>query len=202
MIVNRNLLDTTLENVKRRVWRKYIQMLGCKGLKLTAGKKVCFMYLHWPKSTSLNVIHLYTVQTIAQVSMLLAHWRHKHQRRPQMNTLDWKGQVEISEHTNYFFEERSRNFYISSFKKINWNMTHLFLWSRICSSLKFHENVSMSLHLFSVIFVKYNWFRTIIGFEAGFVGHILSGFWAKSPRHLVTLTWVFFENCWGKVKNR
>ena len=116
------------------------------------------LYLHWPKSTSLNVIHLYTVQTIAQVSMLLAHWRHKHQRRPQMNTLDWKGQVEISKHTNYFFEERSRKFYLSSFKKINWNMTHLFLWSRICSSLKFHENVSMSLHLFSVIFVKYNWF--------------------------------------------
>ena len=177
-------------------------MLGCKGLKLTAGEKVCVMYLHWPKSTSLNVIHLYTVQTIAQVSMLLAHWRHKHQRRPQMNTLDWKGQVEISKHTNYFFEERSRNFYLSSFKKINWNMTHLFLWSRICSSLKFHENVSMSLHLFSVIFVKYNWFRTSIGFEAGFVGHILSGFFTKSPRHLVTLTWVFFENCWGKVKNR
>ena len=172
MIVNRNLLDTTLENVQRRVWRKYIL------IKLTAGEKVCVMYLHWPKSTSLNVIHLYTVQTIAQMSMLLAHWRHKHQRRPQMNTLDWKGQVEISKHTNYFFEERSRNFffYLSSFKKINWNMTHLFLWSRICSSLKFHENVWMSLHLFSVILVKYNWFRTIIGFEAGFFGHILSGF--------------------------
>ena len=35
------LLVTTLKNVKRMVWRKYILMLGCKGLKLTSGEKVC-----------------------------------------------------------------------------------------------------------------------------------------------------------------
>ena len=27
--------------MRRIVWRKYILMLGCKGLKLTAGEKVC-----------------------------------------------------------------------------------------------------------------------------------------------------------------
>ena len=43
------------------------------------------------------------------------------------------------------------------------------------------------IHLLGVIFVKYNWFRTIIGFEAGFVVVFLSGFVTKSPRHLVTL---------------
>ena len=30
-----------MRNVRRIVWRKYILMLGCKGLKLTAGEKVC-----------------------------------------------------------------------------------------------------------------------------------------------------------------
>ena len=58
------------------------------------------------------------------------------------------------------------------------------LQSGIFSSLKYHENVFM-INLVSVIFVKYNWFRT---FEAGFVVIILSGFVTKSPRHLVTIT--------------
>ena len=39
------------------------------------------------------------------------------------------------------------------------------LQSGIFSSLKYHENVFM-INLVSVIFLKYNWFRT---FEAGFV---------------------------------
>ena len=58
------------------------------------------------------------------------------------------------------------------------------LQSGIFSSLKYHENVLM-INLVSVIFVKYNWFRT---FEAGFVVIILSGFVTKSPRHRVTIT--------------
>ena len=60
------------------------------------------------------------------------------------------------------------------------------LQSGIFSSLKYHENVLM-INLVSVIFVKYNWFRT---FEAGFVVIILSGFVTKTLRHLVTITLV------------
>ena len=33
LIVKQILLDSTLGNVKRIVWRKYILMSGCKGLK-------------------------------------------------------------------------------------------------------------------------------------------------------------------------
>ena len=48
------------------------------------------------------------------------------------------------------------------------------------------------INLVSVICVKYDWFRTFVGFEAGFeagfVVIILSGFVTKSPRHIVTIT--------------
>ena len=44
------------------------------------------------------------------------------------------------------------------------------------------------INLVGVIFVKYDWFRTFVGFEAGFVVISLSGFVTKSPRHLVTIT--------------
>ena len=99
-----------------------------------------------------------------------------------MYTLDWKRFVKISKHNNYSFEEQRAvpRFFTShrSARSIE------ILQSGIFSSLKYHENVFM-INLVSVIFVKYNWFRT---FEAGFVVIILSGFVTKSPRHRVTIT--------------
>ena len=102
-----------------------------------------------------------------------------------MYTLDWKRFVKISKHNNYSFEEQRAvpRFFTShrSGRSIE------ILQSGIFSSLKYHENVFM-INLVSVIFVKYDWFRTFVGFEAGFVVIILSGFVTKSPRHLVTIT--------------